>query len=60
MNIERIDVFENETEIKSMVKKLQNDGLKYMAVPDALWHTEKHKLALKSARTMGKKVLAKL
>lgn len=59
MNIGRIDVFEDEAEITEMVGKLQAKGLEYMAVPDDFWTTENHNRAIKSARKMGKKVLAK-
>lgn len=60
MNIGRIDVFENEEEIKHIVGKLQASGLKQMAVPDAFWSPKVHARALKSTHKMGKKVLAKL
>ena len=60
MNIGRIDVFENETEIKDMVCKLQRKGLEYMLVPDDLWHSKSNKRALNSIREMEKKVLAAL
>ena len=60
MNIGRFDTFENEAEITDMVKKLQAKGLEHMAVPDSLWDTKKHAIALKSTRKMGKRVLASL
>lgn len=58
MNIGSVDVFENETEIVKVVGKLQREGLRHLSVPDDLWHTKKHERAMKSARKMGKKVLA--
>ncbi len=60
MHIDRLDVFENEAEIKEMVSKLQAKGLEHMSVPDAFWDSKTDERALKSTHKMGKKVLAAL
>lgn len=58
MSTTRFDTFENATEMSQMVRKMQSKGFEHMRVPDDFWHTREHSIAMKSARKMGRKVLA--
>ena len=54
------DTFEDEAEISMIINRLQSEGLKHLSVPDQFWSESAHKDALKNARDMGNKVLARL
>ena len=56
----RLDTFENEVEIDSMINTLQKKGLEHMEEPDMFWDVKFHTNAMKSTHKMGKKVLANL
>ena len=58
MSATRYDTFENATEMSQMVRRMKSKCFEYMRVPDELWHTGAHKIAMKSARKMGRRVLA--
>lgn len=56
----KFDTFEDEKEVSALIKKLQNDGRKYMQYPDDFWDTRAYEKAVKSANDIAKKVMSSL